>query len=129
MNEKEIYELNRKAAIEWMYDVMNPYDPGELALASIISENRELAEKAVDEAIRSNSYVVAVVIAAYILREPQRAREILEMYAKKSERNEAFLVAAKYASKDVKELLGFEDSATNQQWDNKTFFVFYFFNY
>jgi nucleotide-binding universal stress UspA family protein len=115
MNEKEIYELNRKAAIEWMYDVMYPYDPGELALASIISENRELAEKAVDEAIRSNSYGVAVVIAAYILREPQRAREILEMYAKKSERNEAFLIAAKYASKDVKELLGFEDSATNQQ--------------
>jgi hypothetical protein len=35
------------------------------------------------------------------------AREILEMYAKKSERNEIFLVVAKYASKDVKKLLGF----------------------
>jgi nucleotide-binding universal stress UspA family protein len=115
MNEKEIYELNREAAKELIKSFMNPSDPGELVLVSIISENEELAKRAVDEAIKRNLYGFAVVIAAYILKDPSKARNILEMYAKKSERNEVFLIAARYASKNVRRLLGFEDSATYQQ--------------
>ncbi len=94
---------------------MNPSDPEELVLASIISENEQLAKKAVDVAIKMNSYGFAVVIAAYILKDPSEARKILEMYAKKSEREELFLIAARYASESVRRLLGFEDSATHQQ--------------